>query len=448
MGRLKNILCLFLLIIFFPSYLNAEEGPTIIAVGDADTETEKIVFEDPYVDGPANSSSKALALELIGIIRNDFSFYKKKYAVTNLPLIGRGLAASPDYELLQKKAVQFYFKSELISSGGNSNLYGQFFDVTKKKKIYEGPISLTANSLREKAHILADSLYRALNNRPSIFTHKIIFVSDRTTAGAHRRKEAYLMDFDGKNVKQVTHHKGTVISPDLSYDSNSLVYSMIPEGNKNRNVDLYFMDLKSGHSKVVSSKKGINSGAVFLPDGKQVLLTLSHTGNAEIFKMNLESGQLTQITQHFAADVDPALNKEGSLMAFLSDRPGKANIYTLDPHGVEKNVKRISFVGLFNATPRFSPDGKEIVFSSWLDERFDIFRINADGSGLSRLTKDFGSNEDPSYSPDGEFIIFSSQRVLSRKSAIQNIYIMDKEGDIIGQLTHNLGNCSTPRWSK
>ena len=185
-----------------------------------------------------------------------------------------------------------------------------------------------------------------------------------------------------------------------------------------------------------------------MPGDKEILLTLSFGGNAEIYAMNIQTRALRRITKHFSLDVDPSINNEGSLLAFLSGRSGKAMIYTMDPTGVEKNVKRISYVGQYNATPRFSPDGREIVFSSWLDERFDLFRINADGSGLSRLTKDFGSNEDPTYSNDGEFIAFSSQRVLSRTKATHNIYIMDKDGDIMGSLTKEFGNCITPRWSK
>ena len=74
----------------------------------------------------------------------------------------------------------------------------------------------------------------------------------------------------------------------------------------------------------------------------------------------------------------------------------------------------------------FLPMGKQIAFSSWLDGRFDIFRINADATGLYRLTKDFGSNEDPTWSNDGEFIAFASQRVLSRQKALHNIYVMDQ----------------------
>jgi len=118
------------------------------------------------------------------------------------------------------------------------------------------------------------------------------------------------------------------------------------------------------------------------------------------------------------------------------------------PTSEENSVKRISYVGKYNATPRFSPDGKEIVFSSWMDERFDLYKVNSDGSALGRLTKDFGSNEDPDYSKDGQFIIFTNQRVISRKEAVQNLYIMDIEGKILGALTQNFGKCISPRWSK
>jgi TolB protein len=254
------------------------------------------------------------------------------------------------------------------------------------------------------------------------------------------------MDFDVKNVSQVTSHGGIVLSPSMSSDGRFLVYSLISSNDRKRTNYLYLMDMKTRQAKPISQKEGINSGAVFLAGGNSIALTLTASGNAEIYEMDLGSGETRKITGHFSSDVDPSITSDGSLMTFLSDRPGKAMIYTLDPRGTEKNVKRISFVGQFNATPRFSPDGKEIVFSSWLDNSFDLFRISADGQGLSRLTKDFGSNEDPTYSNDGEFIAFTSQRVISRSRADQNIYIMDRDGGILGAITSGFGNCISPRW--
>ena len=142
----------------------------------------------------------------------------------------------------------------------------------------------------------------------------------------------------------------------------------------------------------------------------------------------MASGALRRITKHFSDDVDPSITADGKMMSMLSGRPGRAMIYTLDPRGTEKSVKRISYVGKFNATPVYSPDGKDIAFASWVDNRFDIYRIGSNGRNLVRLTKNFGSNEEPSYSKDGEFIAFASQRVLSRKKAIQNLYIMSRDG--------------------
>jgi TolB protein len=214
-----------------------------------------------------------------------------------------------------------------------------------------------------------------------------------------------------------------------------------------KNIDLKMLDLRTRKFSTVSDKPGINSGAIFGSSQDLIYLTLSYGGNADIYEMSLSTGKMRKITSHHGDDVDPSITRDGSLMTFLSNRPGRAHIYTLSPADTEKNVKRISFVGQFNATPRFSPDGKEIVFTSWVDNGFDLYRINADGNNLVRLTKDFGSNEEPSYSPDGEFIIFTSKKMVGRRKAIQNIYIMNREGEILGQLTQEFGHCLSPQWT-
>jgi TolB protein len=283
--------------------------------------------------------------------------------------------------------------------------------------------------------------------KPSIFNSKIVFVSDHNSRPGRTIKEVYIMDFDGRNVNQITSHGGITMSPAMSADGKYLLYSLLPApDSKKRNHNLYLMNLANHETNVVSDKDGINSGAVFMPDGKSIILTVTHSGNAEIVQMNLETRAMRKITNHFASDVDPSINEDGTLMTFLSDRAGKAMIYTLDPHGTEKSVSRISYVGQFNATPRFSPDGKDIVFASWVDNAFDLYHISSNGEGLQRLTKDFGSNEDPTYSNDGDFISFSSQRILSRVKAEQNIYIMDRDGGILGAVTAKFGNCLSPRW--
>lgn len=436
--------------LFLISFTSFADGLTLVAVGEAEVMAEKVVVREPYLNGSFSASEVTAMNDMATLLRNDFSFYKKIFSVQIPGKNPLKSFESLNFTDLKSKAVQYLLRIEFSKSGSSISFNYEAWDSLKGEKIYSQEGSFSEAKMREIGHDLSDKTYQKITGKKSIFNSKIVFVSDvYSKKGRDKTTELFIMDFDGNNMKKLTSHGGVVLSPAFSHDGRKILYSLInTKVSKTRNVALRMIDLDSGADTLISNRAGINSGAVFMPDGNSIALTLSHVGNAEIFVMNLQTQALTRLTQHYAPDVDPSISVDGTLMTFLSARPGKPMIYTMDPRGEERDVKRISYVGRFNATPRFSPDGKEIVFSSWLDERFDIFRINSDGTGLSRLTKDFGSNEDPTYSNDGQFIAFSSQRVISTRSAVQNIYIMDREGEVIGQITKNFGNCITPRWSK
>jgi TolB protein len=443
---MKSLLVI-LTLVFSISGFAQDDNLTIVAVGEATLDKDKMVIQEPYMSGALSAAQKSAASELVKLLRNDFSFYQKKFFLVEAAPNNTATRQPTNYDYWNSKGVRFLGTATVEKAAGeNMKATVIFEDIKNKKQIYNSSANVTIASVRRIGHEMANSVYKQVIGKNSIFTSKITFVSDRNTRGKRTVKEVYMMDFDGKNVTQITNHGGIVMSPTMSSDGKYLVYSLISNTGKKRNNDLYLMDMRSRETKVISNKEGVNSGAVFLSGGKSIAFTLTNSGNAEIYEMNIDTKDLRKITNHFSADVDPSITADGSLMTFLSDRPGKAMIYTLDPRGTELNVKRISFVGQFNATPRFSPDGKEIVFSSWLDNSFDLFRIASDGNGLSRLTKDFGSNEDPTYSNDGEFIAFTSQRVISRSRADQNIYIMDRDGGILGAITSGFGNCISPRW--
>lgn len=442
---MKKFFVMILMILNISAFAQ-DDSLTIVAVGEATLEKDKMIIQDAYVDGGLTAAQKNAATELVKLLRNDFSFYQKKFYLIESAPNNSAHRPTTNYDYWNSKGIRYLGTASVDKSGENMKINVVFEDVKNRKQIFNQTVSTNLTGIRRVGHEMANGVYKQIVGRDSIFTSKILFVSDRNSRGRKTVKEIYMMDFDGKNVQQITNHGGIAISPSLSYDGRYMVYSLIEQSGKKRNNNLYLMDMKTRKAEVLSSKDGINSGAVFLSNGRSIALTLTNSGNAEIYEMDIESRNLRKITNHFSSDVDPSITVDGTLMTFLSDRPGKAMIYTLDPRGTEQNVKRISFVGQFNATPRFSPDGKEIVFASWLDNSFDLFRISSQGEGLSRLTKDFGSNEDPTYSNDGEFIAFTSQRVLSRTKADQNIYIMDRDGGILGAITAGFGNCISPRW--
>lgn len=427
----------------------------VIAVGQAEQDKDKFVIDEPELIN-LTGEQKRLSAELIEILRNDFVFYKHKFNTVDYSDKGKNSYSYPDLTKWQANGIS-YFVSAKMENGPGESIDANFkvWSILGKKEIYSGKFRVGQAALRPTAHLIADTLYRSITGKASIFNSKIFFVSDRTS-GKEIEKELYIMDFDGRRVDKLTDFNSVVLSPSIAPDNSKIIFSVIAQkrefaNNRSRivkNIDLKMLDLRTKSLTTLSDRPGINSGAIFGSSLEVIYLTMSYGGNADIYEMNINSGKMRKITSHHGDDVDPSVTADGTLMTFLSNRPGRAHIYTMNPAETEKDVKRISFVGQFNATPRFSPDGKEIVFTSWVDNGFDLYRISADGNNLSRLTKDFGSNEEPSYSPDGEFIIFSSKKMAGRRKAIQNIHIMNREGEILGQLTQDFGHCLSPQWTK
>ncbi|GEM_PF-104004 len=93
--------------------------------------------------------------------------------------------------------------------------------------------------------------------------------------------------------------------------------------------------------------------------------------------------------------------------------------------------------------PVWSPDGTKVLFYSDQTGDREIFTLNADGSGLTQLTKSAGYDEDPDWSPDGTQIVFHSARLGKG----QNLFIMNADGTKPRAITNDRFKNTTPRWS-
>ena len=105
-------------------------------------------------------------------------------------------------------------------------------------------------------------------------------------------------------------------------------------------------------------------------------------------------------------------------------------------------VKRLTDRGTYNQTPDWSPRGDIVSFTA-RDERnkFDIFTVNPDTKAIHRLTQDEGNNEEPSFSPDGNHIVFTSTR-----EGKSQVWIMAFDGSNQHRITKE-GGYTTPSWS-
>jgi Tol biopolymer transport system component len=149
----------------------------------------------------------------------------------------------------------------------------------------------------------------------------------------------------------------------------------------------------------------------------------------DIFVMDANGENATNITQTEADERDPAWSPDGAKIAFSGVRAGGEEILTMDPDGQNEEILTGDGSDAFDVAPDWSPDGTKVVFQKQSQELGcceppEIWAVNRDGSGDTNLTNDPSNDTGPSWSPDGSEITFSSDRLSTENPAEPDIYAM------------------------
>lgn len=180
--------------------------------------------------------------------------------------------------------------------------------------------------------------------------------------------------------------------------------------------------------------------------------------NLGIWTVNPDGGEAAMITPDGRS---PVWSSDGQRIAFSSDRDGNEEIYVMNADG--SGVTRLTNDPAFDGEPSWSPDGQRIAFTSDRDGDYDIYVIRRDGNVQVNLTQGFGattctavfecytsSEKWPAWSPDGQQIAFSSDLGVIRCSpggfppaACNKVMTMNADGSEKTELAPGL----RPDWS-
>ena len=274
---------------------------------------------------------------------------------------------------------------------------------------------------------------------------KIAFVSFRDEYEGTPNREIYLMSSDGTGPINLTHNSCADDEPDLSPDGTKIAWSSDRDGD----FEIYVMNA-DGSDATQLTTQGSALSPRWSPDGERI--TYARGGTIDV--INADGSDLVTVLRGKSESAAAELCEVGGFPGGWS--PDGARIVYYAP-SVSTGVGHVCTVAVdggvvetlvseppvYNVEPVWSPDGKNIAFRSIRDDNHDIYVVNLEDGSERRLTEGEALDIEPDWSPDGEWIVFGS----SRDAINTDIYVMRADGSDVRRLTEHPAKDSYPVWS-
>jgi TolB protein len=270
------------------------------------------------------------------------------------------------------------------------------------------------------------------------------------------------MDADGSNQTQVSVPGGATTCSFFAPDGKRVVYcstylvddSCPPKPPRDKGYvwklyegyDVFTADPDGGNLKRLTDTPGYDAEAVYSPDGSKILFTSARDGDLELYTMNPDGSNQTRITYELGYDGGAFFSADNKRIVYrahhpetaeeiadyqqlLKDwliRPMRLEIFVCNADG--SNRRQITNNGAANFCPYFHPNGRQIIFTSNMDDpkkrNFELYLINVDGTGLERLTYNDSFDGFPMFNLDATKLVFASNRFNAQPNET-NIFIAD-----------------------
>src|SRR5215213_355464 len=205
--------------------------------------------------------------------------------------------------------------------------------------------------------------------------------------------EIFKMDPTGQTFTQLTSSGSGVqlgnFLPRWSSDGTKIAFTSYRDGNE----ELYVMDANGDNQTNLTDNPAADSGPAWFPDGRRIAFTSWRDGNAELYVMTLDESGLptgtTRLTNNAAPDWGPAVSPDGRKIAFVSERDGDQEIYVIKsaPEGPDNPARKRTWNLRSDTSPDWSPDGTRLVWQTLRHATgWDIMVMNSRRGGKITLT--------------------------------------------------------------
>ncbi|MEL7344914.1 MAG: Tol-Pal system beta propeller repeat protein TolB [Pseudomonadota bacterium] len=157
--------------------------------------------------------------------------------------------------------------------------------------------------------------------------------------------------------------------------------------------------------------------------------------------MDYDGANIQFLTDSSAIVLAPRVSPTGDRVLYTSFETGVPQVFELTVNNVERRALSLG-QGAQTFSPRYSPDGRSILYSRAGGGNTDIYRFDTASGNSTRLTSSPAVDTSPSFSPDGDRMVFESDR-----SGTQQLYVMPSGGGEPRRISFGPGRYGTPVWS-
>ena len=387
------------------------------------------------------------------VLWNDLDYEREYQMISRKATAGIPAATSPallPFDTWKEAGADYVMMGTVQDNGGKLAVEIRVVRVggvepgaIKFAQRYDGCASA---NLRYCAHHIADDVHKKEMNLDGVARTRIAFTSDRAgerlpgrpTQDSTVGKEIYLMDYDGARQTRVTSSRSLNIAPTWGPDGRTLAYASFASGYP----DVYVstLDGRPVQRPARGTERIHNWDPEISPDGTMIAFTSSRVtqGQPDIWVMNRDGSNLRNLTPtSSSAEGAPTWSPGGNQIAFTSDRTGLNQLYVMNADGT--GVRRLTFDKQVDR-PTWSVRGF-IAYTLRQPSGHDIARLDLARTEPRVITDGRGSNVQPTVSPNGRHIIF-----VTTRWGKQHLASVDLDGKNIRQLTE-VGNNTHPSWS-
>lgn len=296
-------------------------------------------------------------------------------------------------------------------------------------------VTQTPASPRDTVYKAVDILLNRLFDVPGIASSRIAFVG-----GQEGRKEIFTMNFDGSDIRQITHNNSISTEPSWGATGTERMFYTYYEATR---MSIMTIAMEQGRQRRLARYRGLNAGACVSPENQFLAMSLSRDGAVDLYVMNLADQNLKRLTRSRAVASSPTWSPDGKLLCYVSDRNGLPHLFLVTFDG--ENAARLLNYSEEAVEPDWSWVSNQIIFSTKIGGSYAIGLIDMDkesGNKERRIVIQGGGDwQSPSWAPDGRHFV-----CIRKVGGRSQLMMVDVRSGEVTEISRP-GNVELPVWS-